>query len=115
MKAFDIQICMKTLSFDRCRNILTDLRVILNLMREQTNYNYGLYIQQAELLLKQKKFDELQLLLQTMCRTSPTYSAELIRNAQLLLENMSEDMKLNGLITPAHVIPCNNKNDNKHI
>lgn len=95
MRLQDVKTCMSTLAMDRCRNNLTDLRVIMDIMRQQTSFNYKMAVHNAELLYRQGKYDELGLILMLISREIPGYDENLVRNAQFLINAIADDLKLN--------------------
>ena len=111
MRTRDIKTILTTMQLDRCRNDLTDLRVILNIMAEQTSFNYQMAVQHADLCYKQGKFDELGLLLMTISKEIPGYDDSLVRNARFLLEKISDELRLCTDNRVVHTYICS-QNDN---
>lgn len=114
MKTQDIKTILTSMQLDRCRNNLTDLRVILNIMAEQTSFNYQMAVQQADLCYKQGKFDELGLLLMTLNKETPGYDVNLVKNAYFLLEKISGELRM---CAEAKIMPDNicSQNDNRSL
>lgn len=113
MKTQDIQTVLDTMRLDRCRNDLTDLRLILNIMAEQTNFNYLMAVKHAEIFFKQGRFEELGLLLMTISKEIPGYDDNLVRNARFLLEKIGDELKLCHSGKEVHTNVCA-PNDNQN-
>lgn len=114
MRTRDIKTVLNTMRLDRCKNDLTDLRVILNMMSEQTSFNYQMAVKHAELFFQQGKHDELGLLLMTISKEIPGYDSNLVKNAQFLLNKIGEELKLSASNDELHTNICG-LNDNQNL
>lgn len=113
MRTRDIANTLNMLRMDRCKNDLTDLRIILNIMSQQTSFDYRMAVKHAELFFKQGKYEELGLLLMTIGQEIPGYDDDLVKNAQFLLNKINDELQLAATAKQENVAHVYPRNDNQ--